>query len=122
MMTSTKDSSFLDPRLQQNLAKSLRIQSKLRSPTSSKDSFGDARKSIFTQGINLRSNRNLSIVGNTTDATMLRAIKRLLETESIFANVSSMMSPEDGEKLMLIKNTQVHSKKSQSEVDKSRIV
>lgn len=121
-MSKAKDSSFLDPKLQLNLSKSLRVQSKMRAPASQKEIVGDSRKSIFTQGINLRSTRSSAIISNN-DVTMIRMIKKLVETEGINDNLVSMLTQEDLAKLNQIKNAKlnVNNKKATPDKDKSRI-
>lgn len=115
-MSKAMDSSFLDPKLQKNLTKSLRIQSKMRAPTGSKDPV-DARKSIFAQGINLRSTR--SSIMSTSDSSMIRLIKKLTESEDIFDHLSNMLDSTDLQKLAQIKAAKLA--KSSPEKDNTRI-
>lgn len=101
-MSKAADSSFLDPRLQLNLSKSLRIHSKMRLPAASKDTT-DSRKSIFAQGINLRTSQT-SVSGGNNDAATLVMIKKLIKFKSIHDNLTSMLAENEREKLDQIKN------------------
>lgn len=121
-MSKAKDSSFLDPKLQHNLTKSLRIHSKLRAPsTVTKDANVDSRKSIFTQGLNLRSSRSSTIVSNNNNDMMMKMIKKLIEIEPVFNIIASMLQGSDLKKLQQIKAAKVSKVIGSDAKDQSRI-
>lgn len=110
-MTSLKDSSFLDAKLQSNLAKSLRVQSQLRVPAS-KDSIAgiDARKSVFIPGLSIRHARNSTIA--TSDSQMVQMIKKLIDQQpDVFQNIALMLPDDHFSKLISIKAAKLGEKK-----------
>jgi hypothetical protein len=74
----------------------------MRLPAASKDTT-DSRKSIFAQGINLRTSQT-SVSGGNNDAATLVMIKKLIKFKSIHDNLTSMLAENEREKLDQIKN------------------
>jgi hypothetical protein len=103
MKGSSKDNSFLDPKLLSNLAKSYRIQSQLKIPLTR--DIGESRsKLVIVDEGSVQINQIVSFQKLSSNPTiqMLFLIKSIVENQNIELILSEFLGKDNREKLNLI--------------------